>query len=120
MCEILTHIMLKGQHHEMGFLHLHSASGCFEIFEKHLKKLQMDMCVLQKDAGLKARIYSILLCFLLVGMASQISSAPYACFHWLQDLQIACTPTAGKFANTWQPLIKKISAASRSTLSLLN
>jgi hypothetical protein len=31
-----------------------------------------------------------------------------------------CTPTAGKFTNTSQPLIKKISAASRSSLSLLN
>jgi hypothetical protein len=56
------------------------------------EKLQMDMCVLQKDAGLKARIYSILLCFLLVGRASQISSAPYACFHWLHDLQIVRQP----------------------------
>jgi hypothetical protein len=52
--------------------------------------------VLQKDDGLKARIYSILLCFLLVGtrqgIADTVSSAPYACFHWLNDLQIVRQP----------------------------
>jgi|LakMenEpi03Aug12_release.lakeMendotaPanAssembly.Ray.scaffolds.fasta_scaffold3298297_1 hypothetical protein len=37
MCEILTHIMLKGLHHEIGFF-LHLQSGCFKMFEKHLKK----------------------------------------------------------------------------------
>jgi hypothetical protein len=52
------------------------------------KSTSKKLCALQKDAGLKARIYSILVCFLLVGRASQISSAPYACFHWLHNLQI--------------------------------
>ncbi len=78
--------------------------------------------MLQKDAKFKNVQVVYLFNFALFPIGRQGMADFLSALHLLPlaALFSNCTPTAGKFTNITQPWIKKISASSRSTLSLLN